>query len=422
MDTALATVQETAGGLSNVQTLDIAIANQDSQTDGVYLMDASRFRQMEEIAKVMGSASLIPAHLRGNGDARQAAANCFLIVNQALKWRMDPFMVAPETYEMRGKLGFQGKLIAAVINTRAGIKGRLEYRHYGEGDKRTVEVSATFKGEDQPKSVTVSVEQAKTSNEMWKKDPDQKLCYVGAIKWARRYCPEIVLGVYTDDDLDVIAEKANHLPPEGTANGNGHTAKAPVDIKALMANAGKANGGQPATPAEAPASEIEKAAPVVAQSAPGVNVPPAAEGETIEQANARHEQATAEAKTRATAKANGQHKRPEPAGDPATTPHFVAPADTTGKREESINAPCSPVKVEQVKTLLNEMGKINATEAKKVTGNVQANLKAKGLTKVAELTNEQADKLINSLSTLLAGAAFQQDLEAAEERAAIQAE
>jgi hypothetical protein len=54
----------------------------------------------------------------------------------------------------------------------------------------------------------LSVGQAKTSNKMWTSDPDQKLVYSGATKWARRHCPEIMLGVLTDQDLEVMRENS----------------------------------------------------------------------------------------------------------------------------------------------------------------------------------------------------------------------
>lgn len=35
---------------------------------------------------------------------------------------------------------------------------------------------------------------------MWTSDPDQKLWYSGVLKWARRHCPEVVLGVRAEDE------------------------------------------------------------------------------------------------------------------------------------------------------------------------------------------------------------------------------
>ena len=170
-----------------------------------YLFDTARFEHTYRIAACMARASLIPDHLRGK-KPEEAASNCLLIVNQAIRWGLDPFAVAPETYVVNGKLGFQGKLVAAVVNARAGLKGRLRYEFCGEGENRTITVIGQFTDESEPREVSLSVKQARTDNEMWKKDPDQKLVYSGVTKWARRHCPEIMLGVVTDDDFERMEE------------------------------------------------------------------------------------------------------------------------------------------------------------------------------------------------------------------------
>ena len=120
------------------------------QDDGpVALFDTGKFEHMQRIAALMANASLIPDHLRGTKKKgqplvpfrpEQVLANCFLVVNQSVRWGLDPFSVAPETYAVGGKLAFQGKLIAALVNSRAGLRGRLRYSFKGTGDKLTVTV------------------------------------------------------------------------------------------------------------------------------------------------------------------------------------------------------------------------------------------------------------------------------------------
>ncbi|MEM9369106.1 MAG: recombinase RecT, partial [Planctomycetota bacterium] len=95
---------------------------------------------------------------------------------------------------------FDGKLIAAIVNKLANLSGRLSYEFEGEGDNLAVTVSGTFAGESEPKTVRVTVKEAKTDNQMWKKDPHQKLVYTGATRWARRHCPEVILGIVSDDE------------------------------------------------------------------------------------------------------------------------------------------------------------------------------------------------------------------------------
>lgn len=180
------------------------------------LFDTAKFDQCYRIAKAMSLMSILPDHLKVKGPQGkqqyltqdEIAANCFRIVNQAVRWGFDPYAIIDETYVVSGKLGYSGKLIAAVVNTRAqGLEGRLGYDHTGSGDDMEVAVSGKIDGK--VKTIKLCVRDAKTSNAMWKKDPEQKLCYSGATKWARRHCPEVMLGVSTDDDLDRIVESEN---------------------------------------------------------------------------------------------------------------------------------------------------------------------------------------------------------------------
>jgi len=176
-----------------------------------YMMDTAKFDHCWRIAQAMAAGSLLPDHLALGRDKRplapaNIAGNCFRIVNQALRWNMDPFALVDETYVVGNKLGYQGKLVAAVVNARAGLESRLRYTFDGAGDARTVTVVGRFRGETEDRTVRLSVAQAKTANQMWTKDPDQKLCYSGVTKWARRHCPEIMLGVLTDDDIERVQQ------------------------------------------------------------------------------------------------------------------------------------------------------------------------------------------------------------------------
>ncbi len=181
-------------------------------TETMYIMDTARFDQAQRVALTMARSTLTPQHLTrdksGVFTLEQVVANCFRIVNQALRWGMDPFAVMDETYFVQGRMGYQGKLVVAVVNTRAGLKSRLTATYEGVGDNRKVTVSGTFSGEMEPRTVEWTVAQGKTEgNAMWKKDPDQKLFYSAAMRWARRHCPEVVLGVSIVEDLETIAEE-----------------------------------------------------------------------------------------------------------------------------------------------------------------------------------------------------------------------
>jgi len=176
-----------------------------------YLLDTARFNHVWRIASAIAAATLLPDHLRLDRNKKplpekQVQSNVFCVVSQAIRWGFDPYAVVDETYVVAGRLGYQGKLIAAVVNARSGLKENLSFAYSGSGQDRMVTVYGYFVGEKEPRTITLSVAQAKTANKMWTSDPDQKLAYSGATKWARRHSPEVMLGVLTDDDLDRIRE------------------------------------------------------------------------------------------------------------------------------------------------------------------------------------------------------------------------
>lgn len=160
-------------------------------------LDTAVFEQIQRVAVMMSRAGLAPSHLRGEGKV----ADCILVVAQALRWKSDPFAVAQHTFVTQGKLGYEGKLIAAMVNSSGKLKENLNYEYSGEGDGRTIVVSGTLKGSEVLRKIDGTVGKWKTANEFWKKNPDQMLAYRGAREWARRHMPEVLLGVNSEDEI-----------------------------------------------------------------------------------------------------------------------------------------------------------------------------------------------------------------------------
>lgn len=164
-----------------------------------------------ELANVMSAANLIPEHLRGK------PGDCLLIVMQAQRWGMDAVSVAQATSVVRGKLCYEGKLVAAALYAMGAIDGRLRYEFSGAGDQRRVKVSGTPRGTKIDQTVEGTVADWRTSNDNWKKSPDDMLVYRGTRQWARRYAPEALLGVYTPDEMEaevVVARVVSTEPQQ----------------------------------------------------------------------------------------------------------------------------------------------------------------------------------------------------------------
>ncbi len=164
--------------------------------DRIAVFDTAQFEHMQRVATLMATCSLVPDALKNK------VADCFLVVNQARNWNMDPFSVAQCTSIVKGKLCFEGKLVAAAIASDPGLVGPLNYEFDGEGDNRTVTVIGRLKGETKDRTVNGTVKAWRTNNDQWKNDPDQMLVYRGSRQWARRHKPDRLLGVYAPDEFD----------------------------------------------------------------------------------------------------------------------------------------------------------------------------------------------------------------------------
>lgn len=155
--------------------------------------------EVVRFAEVMCKADIaLPPHLRGNAGA------CMAVALQAMEWGMSPFAVASKSYAVKGAIAYEAQLIAAVVNTRSGIKGRLRYEFIGSGDDLSCKVTGSLDGEDCTYE-TPPIGAITTKNSpLWKVDPRQQLGYFAARSWARRHVPEVLLGVYDRDEAETF--------------------------------------------------------------------------------------------------------------------------------------------------------------------------------------------------------------------------
>jgi hypothetical protein len=207
-----------------------AVANapmtfQERPNAGLMLMNPQVMQEVYKFAEVMASGTAtVPRHLQGN------VADCMAVTMQAMQWGMFPFAVAQKTHLINNVLGYEAQLVAAVINSSGVVVDRFHFEWFGpwerivgkfnvkQGDKGEyrvpgwkladedgcgVKVWATLRGEDQPRILTLLLAQARTRNStLWADDPKQQLAYLAQKRWARLFAPDVILGVYTRDELE----------------------------------------------------------------------------------------------------------------------------------------------------------------------------------------------------------------------------
>jgi hypothetical protein len=160
-----------------------------------------------KLAEMMATAKLVPK------DLQKSPADCLMVILQAVRWNMDPFAVAQECSVIQGKIMYSGKLVAAVVNARGNLSKRLSFTYAGTGDDRTITVSGHLQGETHPRTVSVILRNARTSNVQWQKQPDQQLMYHASRVWARRHKPELMLGINSEEEFSEQDDEDDDPPP-----------------------------------------------------------------------------------------------------------------------------------------------------------------------------------------------------------------
>lgn len=180
------------------------------------------------------SAEMLPEHLR------QKPALCLAVLMRATHWGFDPFALANETYQAKqgGVIGYQAKVFIAALRTCAGIQ--LKYDFEGDikvdmspfmsankrkiadrtasGDRK-VTAWALVDGERLEYETPILDEIGVKNSPLWHNDPDQQLRYYAARGWARIHRPDVMMGVFADDEVREMDRVVKDITPmeEGNA-------------------------------------------------------------------------------------------------------------------------------------------------------------------------------------------------------------
>lgn len=208
---------------------EITVTTQPGATVGTAaaIFSPEGLNQLVRFAELMAeSKATVPAHLAGK------PSDCLAVTMQAAQWGMNPFAVAQKTHVVNGALGYEAQLVNAVVSSSNLLATRLNYQWDGDWSKvsgktdrspnLTVTVWATLKGEDEPRKLTISMAQAGVRNSpLWEQDPRQQLAYLCTKRWARLHAPDVLLGVYTPDELAEITPRPERdITPVNTGSLN----------------------------------------------------------------------------------------------------------------------------------------------------------------------------------------------------------
>lgn len=213
--------------MSETPSSELSVIESNTIGSTAMMFGAGNFDRAMKVADAMAGAVVsVPAHFRNK------PGDCLAVVMQAAQWNMNPFAVAQKTHlSQSGALGYEAQLISAVIVSCGAITGQPEFRFLGDWNRVLGKVeerksdkggkyyvptytkadeeglgvvcTAYLRGESEPREITVMMSQCYPRfSTQWATDPQQQITYVAVRKFARRYAPGAILGVYTPDELE----------------------------------------------------------------------------------------------------------------------------------------------------------------------------------------------------------------------------
>ena len=174
------------------------------------------FEHTQRVAKVFTASALVPQHLRQN------VADCILALAIARRMNEDPVSVMQNIYFVGGKAGWMAQYMIARANKAGVFKGPIRWRSTGEGDALEVTAFGTLAETKDEANVTVTMKMAKaegwTRNTKYSTMPEHMLRWRAATMLIRLYCPEVMMGLPTDVEMQDMAAATMRdvTPAEGS--------------------------------------------------------------------------------------------------------------------------------------------------------------------------------------------------------------
>ena len=199
----------------------IEVYAEDNGSFSSYL-DTAKFMQIQRVAAMFASSDMVPVHYRGK------VANCALAIHMATRLEMDPMMFMQNSYVISGKPGLQAVVAIALVNSRGPFTGPIQWKFAGTIKDKTRQCTAYAKhkvtGEICETTVTWAMVEAegwnKKAGSKWLTLPDLMFQYRSGSFLARLYCPEVILGLPTAEELEDIDAGTEYKPTEKVSDLN----------------------------------------------------------------------------------------------------------------------------------------------------------------------------------------------------------
>jgi hypothetical protein len=221
------------------QTQAVAVRERADLMNTQPMLDSQKFEHFQRASKALMHSSILNPSIRGSSP-EQCFSNLMLIFDLSDRWKLPAVSIAQGIAIVHDKIVYEGKLITAMLQASLGVhlqywwtgeRGTPDYRIYvsdrpfselADPDATPAEQMDAINSLLRPgvqipgwRIVDGSVadwrtyqKDGRTPNPAWTGTASQnQLSYRGAREWARRYESAQMLGVYGDDEMEVLTAR-----------------------------------------------------------------------------------------------------------------------------------------------------------------------------------------------------------------------
>lgn len=171
--------------------------------------DNSGFEQAQRMALALSKSELIPKSYQGN------IPSTMIALELAKRTGVSPIMVMQNLHVIQGRPSWSSSFIIAVINSYKKFSMPLNFELKGEGSNRSCVAWTTGVDGSRYESPEVNMAMAAAegwvnkAGSKWKTMPELMLRYRAAAFFGRLYCPELLMGMQSEDEvIDVTSQVA----------------------------------------------------------------------------------------------------------------------------------------------------------------------------------------------------------------------
>lgn len=190
---------------------------EDAILTGNVFVDSREFRLAKNMAMMLQDVSMLPKRYQGRwGDIMVA-------LNMASRMNADPVMVMQNLYVVNGMPAWSGQFVIAMINTSGRFATPLRFKLSGKGDAMSCYAYIKTHDDEEIRGTTISMDMAKKEGwygkpgSKWQSMPEQMIQYRAASFFGRLYCPDLLMGIYTEDEaMEIENVEYSVVPDEPT--------------------------------------------------------------------------------------------------------------------------------------------------------------------------------------------------------------